>query len=181
MGNHDYFTDGEAFARELEQGGLRLLRNKGFIIERTGGRLYIAGVDDTWTHRDDLERALRGRPADAPVVLLAHDPALFPAAAARGIALTLAGHTHGGQLAAPIAAATLESGPAVDPVHRGLLPGRRFRACTSTAAWAPPGRPSGWACGPRSRCSRWSPPTKCLADRLSHLAEDVIRDASEAR
>ena len=34
-------------------------------------------------------------------VLLAHDPTLFPEAAARGVELTLSGHTHGGQLAVP--------------------------------------------------------------------------------
>jgi predicted MPP superfamily phosphohydrolase len=36
-----------------------------------------------------------------PAVLLAHDPALFPEAAARGVELTLSGHTHGGQLGVP--------------------------------------------------------------------------------
>jgi hypothetical protein len=103
MGNHDYFTDGEHFARALAGHGLSLLRNRGQVIERDGGCLYLAGVDDTWTHRHDLDRALADKPEGAPVVLLAHDPALFPAAASRGVALTLSGHTHGGQLAVPLA------------------------------------------------------------------------------
>jgi predicted MPP superfamily phosphohydrolase len=103
MGNHDYFTDGEAFADELERRGLPLLRNRGVVLERGGGQLYLCGVDDTWTRRHDIARALRARPPGVPAVLLAHDPALFGEAAAHGVALTLSGHTHGGQLAIPVA------------------------------------------------------------------------------
>ncbi|WP_224249864.1 metallophosphoesterase [Hyalangium gracile] len=58
-------------------------------------------MDDTWTSRHDLGRALRDRPEGVPTVLLAHDPNLFPEAQARDVELTLSGHTHGGQLAVP--------------------------------------------------------------------------------
>lgn len=101
MGNHDYFTDGEHLARELERRGLSVLRNRGVVVERGGARLYVAGVDDTWTSRDDLGRALAKRPEGVPTVLLAHDPDLFPQAKERDVELTLSGHTHGGQLAVP--------------------------------------------------------------------------------
>ena len=101
MGNHDYFTDGEEMAIALERAGLTLLRNRGIEVRRDGAALYVAGVDDTWTRRHDLDAALAARPAAAPVLLLAHDPVLFPDAAKRGVALTLSGHTHGGQLGVP--------------------------------------------------------------------------------
>jgi predicted MPP superfamily phosphohydrolase len=105
MGNHDYFTDGEEVVRALERQGLQVLRNRGVVLrprdEHAGAALYVAGIDDTWTRRHDLARALRDRPVGAPVVLLAHDPDVFPEAAAAGVALTVAGHTHGGQLAVP--------------------------------------------------------------------------------
>ncbi|HYO51890.1 metallophosphoesterase [Archangium sp.] len=101
MGNHDYFTDGEHLVRQLERNGLTVLRNEGAVIERGGARLYVAGVDDTWTSRDDLDRALAARPEGVPTVLLAHDPDLFPQAQARAVELTLSGHTHGGQLGVP--------------------------------------------------------------------------------
>jgi predicted MPP superfamily phosphohydrolase len=101
MGNHDYFTEGASMAAALTDNGLSVLRNQGVAIERGGDHLYLAGVDDTWTGRDDLDETLAGRPAGVPTVLLAHDPALFPDAAARGVELTLSGHTHGGQLGFP--------------------------------------------------------------------------------
>ncbi len=104
MGNHDYFTDGEAMVTALERAGLDVLRNRGVPIRRGDRTLYLAGVDDTWTHRNDVPRALAARPAGAPAVLLAHDPALFPEAAAHGVDLTLSGHTHGGQLGVPFLA-----------------------------------------------------------------------------
>jgi uncharacterized protein len=101
MGNHDYFTDGERFIDELERRGLFVLRNRGVTVHRPKGRLFMAGVDDSWTGRADLTQALASRPEGTAVVLLAHDPALFPEAAAQGVALTLSGHTHGGQFAIP--------------------------------------------------------------------------------
>jgi predicted MPP superfamily phosphohydrolase len=87
--------------RALSDAGLTVLRNRGVVVERQGARLYVAGVDDTWTDRDDVARALADRPAGAPTVLLAHDPNLFPEAIARDVELTLSGHTHGGQLQFP--------------------------------------------------------------------------------
>jgi len=102
MGNHDYFGDGEAMAQALASEGLTVLRNRGVEVPHAGARLFVAGVDDTWTARHDVERALAHRPAGVPVVLLAHDPALFPEAAAFGVDLTLSGHTHGGQLGLPL-------------------------------------------------------------------------------
>jgi predicted MPP superfamily phosphohydrolase len=101
LGNHDYFTDGEALARALERAGLTVLRNRGVTLQRQGARLYVGGVDDTWTKRADVPRALAGRPAGAPAVLLAHDPELFLPAAEAGADLVLSGHTHGGQFAVP--------------------------------------------------------------------------------
>lgn len=102
MGNHDYFTeDGEALVAALERAGLNVLRNRGVDVRRGGATLHVAGVDDTWTRRHDVPRALAARPAGAPALMLAHDPGLFPEIAARGVELTLSGHTHGGQVAIP--------------------------------------------------------------------------------
>lgn len=104
MGNHDYFTTGDEVAVALERAGLSVLRNRGVVLERGETSLYVAGVDDTWTDRHDLHLALAARPPRAPVVLLAHDPSLFPSAAAAGVDVMLSGHTHGGQIGVPLLA-----------------------------------------------------------------------------
>jgi predicted MPP superfamily phosphohydrolase len=178
MGNHDYFTDGELFSRQLERDGLRLLRNEGLTLERAGSRLYLAGVDDTWTHRHDLDRALRDRPPGTPVVLLAHDPALFPAAAARGIDLTLSGHTHGGQIAAPVAPRRLNLARLVTPFTSGL-----YRIDHSVLyvnrGLGTTGPPIRLVARPEIAVFTLVPAAVDPAADRAHLAEDVIRDASE--
>lgn len=103
-GNHDYFGDGQPLFGLLEDAGVRVLRNASFFIERRGSRLMVGGVDDAWTGRSDLAQAMAERERGVPVVLLAHDPALFATAAAHGIELVLSGHTHGGQVAMPLLA-----------------------------------------------------------------------------
>ena len=51
--------------------------------------------------RPDIGAALRDVPGDAPVLVLSHDPDLFPGVPNR-VSLTLSGHTHGGQVAVPL-------------------------------------------------------------------------------
>ena len=58
----------------LRARGVGVLRNDGVVIERGGAKLGLAAIDDTWTRRDDIARAMRGRPDGATTVLLAHDP-----------------------------------------------------------------------------------------------------------
>lgn len=102
MGNHDYFSRaGDAVVAMHDRLGHRLLRNDHLVLDAGGGGLVVAGIDDTWRALDDLDAALRGAPGGSPVVLLAHDPEVFPAAADRGVCLQLSGHTHGGQIAIP--------------------------------------------------------------------------------
>jgi predicted MPP superfamily phosphohydrolase len=120
MGNHDYFTDAEELVEALERAGLTLLRNRGVELRRGEAALYIAGVDDTWTRRHDIDQALAARPPGVPTVLLAHDPALFPAAAAHGVELTLSGHTHGGQLGLPPFARRLNLAKIMTPFTSGI-------------------------------------------------------------
>ena len=101
MGNHDYFGDGEALVGKLRDRGVTVLRNERTSIERSGERLTIAGVDDTWSRRANVRRALDGHGSGVPVVVLAHDPQLFPDLSAQGASLVLSGHTHWGQVAVP--------------------------------------------------------------------------------
>lgn len=120
MGNHDYFTDGEGMVRALERAGLTVLRNRGVDIQRGESTLHVAGVDDTWTKRADVGQALAAWRPGTPVVLLAHDPELFADAVARGVALTLSGHTHGGQLGLPFFARRLNLARLMTPLTSGF-------------------------------------------------------------
>ena len=102
-GNHDHYSDARSWVPEVASLGIRVLRNERVTIEERGAAFELAGVDDHqgtfepgW--REDLDRALEGCPPEAPVVLLAHDPRTFKKASARGVALQLSGHTHGGQI-----------------------------------------------------------------------------------
>jgi len=120
MGNHDYFGDGEPLVTLLRSKGAIVLRNEGTNVKRGSATLFVAGVDDTWTRRADLDRALEGRAPGAVTLLLAHDPALFPAAAKQGISLVLSGHTHGGQVALPFLPKLFSLGKLAHRFHLGL-------------------------------------------------------------
>lgn len=120
MGNHDYFGDGDPLVDRIRARGVRVLRNEGVVLERAGKQLYLTAIDDTWTDRDDLERALASRPSGVAVVLLAHDPERFRQAAKRDVALTLAGHTHGGQIAFPFLSRWISLSHLTHHFHQGL-------------------------------------------------------------
>jgi uncharacterized protein len=120
MGNHDYFGDGEPLVTLLREKGAVVLRNEGKTVTRGNASLFVAGVDDTWTRRANHERALERREPGVFTMLLAHDPALFPAAVEKGIRLVLSGHTHGGQVALPFFPKLLSLGKLAHRFHLGL-------------------------------------------------------------
>lgn len=99
LGNHDFWAGPDAVERELERAGVRVLRNRGVLLERDGDGLWLCGVDDPWNGRFDLPAALLGRPNDTATVLLSHQPNTWRRAQELGVPLQLSGHTHGGQLA----------------------------------------------------------------------------------
>lgn len=108
LGNHDWERDGPGMHMALRRNGIHVLDNHAVAA----GPLIVAGVDDEWHGRADLDKTLSaidrvassnetGRTATRkPILLLSHSPDIFPHVPA-SIDLTLAGHTHGGQVAPP--------------------------------------------------------------------------------
>lgn len=120
MGNHDYFGDGDSLVARLRARGVVVLRNEHRVLWRSGDALALAGVDDTWSGRADVARALAGHDLGRPLIALAHDPQLFPQLARRGAALVLSGHTHWGQIALPFLATRYNLSRLSYRYHAGL-------------------------------------------------------------
>lgn len=103
-GNHDYYSGADPWLDTIRALGIRPLRNERVEILARGAVFDLAGVDDHRGHLfgpghgEDVARALAGRDPERAVVLLAHDPSTFKAAAPRGVDLQISGHTHGGQI-----------------------------------------------------------------------------------
>jgi uncharacterized protein len=100
LGNHDGWLDHDRVKRALEQNGIPVIEESAVRIETPAGPLWIAGISDLWTGVHDVHAALGSVKDDAPVILLTHNPDVFPGVPAR-VSLTLAGHTHGGQVRLP--------------------------------------------------------------------------------
>ncbi|MEP6834772.1 MAG: metallophosphoesterase [Gemmatimonas sp.] len=109
-GNHDVYAgwnDVHALLRRLVPG--HVLVNESRVIQKGAASLAIVGTGDpAGTQRGigaqvgpDIPRALASVPANTVAIALAHNPALFPVLAERGVSLTLSGHTHWGQFAIP--------------------------------------------------------------------------------
>lgn len=102
-GNHEYYVDYPGWMAAFKALGLPMLENRHVVLARGGARLVLAGLTDPQARAfgqapPDLGAALAGAPAGVPVLLLTHRPGAAPAHARAGVALQLAGHTHGGQI-----------------------------------------------------------------------------------
>ena len=95
LGNHERYVDTAAAIAAIEHHGVRVLRDGAAVH----GPLRLLGIDDR-DRPDALPDVLAGIPPDPERVdvLLYHRPDGWSAARARGIPLTLSGHTHGGQI-----------------------------------------------------------------------------------
>jgi predicted MPP superfamily phosphohydrolase len=100
LGNHDGWNDGDRVRRALEARGLVVLENRAQAVSFHGHDVYIAGIADMRTRTPRVKETLATVPEGAPILVLVHEPDLFPSVDAR-VSLTLAGHTHGGQVKLP--------------------------------------------------------------------------------
>ncbi len=122
LGNHDWWNDREVQMRmsgppkccqAMTSAGLKVYQNDVLRLEKDGRPFWLAGLGDQWAFYrnrnrrrgdrfgyigvDDLQGTLAMMTDDAPVILMAHEPDIFPSVPSR-VSLTLSGHTHGGQV-----------------------------------------------------------------------------------
>lgn len=106
LGNHEYFRGVSDVIRIYDHSYVRLLVNDGLRIQRENSSVFIGGIDDPRSMRitdyslfkKDLDETLADVNGDDFVILMSHRPNVFDYAAERAVALTLSGHTHGGQV-----------------------------------------------------------------------------------
>ncbi|MCA1614434.1 MAG: metallophosphoesterase, partial [Acidobacteria bacterium] len=102
LGNHDWWEGGERVWRSLEGAGVRVLENDAVSFTHGGRRVWLVGLADLWTRKPDIQASLsKVTDDDSPVFVLTHNPDIFPDIPEH-VALTLAGHTHGGQVRLPL-------------------------------------------------------------------------------
>lgn len=127
LGNHDWWESDEAqesmqgpipAQTALEAAGIPVYENTAIRLVKDAQPFWIAGLGDQWAfflkrhrekHRDadgyipryigvdNLPATLAAVTDSAPVILMVHEPDVFPQVPDR-VALTVAGHTHGGQV-----------------------------------------------------------------------------------
>jgi predicted MPP superfamily phosphohydrolase len=103
LGNHDVSVNPDGATDALRANGYEVLDNAWTRITLRGAPLHVVGVGDAITHSDDVPASVRGLPARATPLVLAHGPRT--ADRLRGLQrplLCLSGHTHGGQINLPI-------------------------------------------------------------------------------
>jgi len=110
LGNHDWWYDVAGVRNALGEVGIPVLENRAVLLGEGERRFWLAGLGDQLAHRlgrnkfrgeDDLAGTLAQVTTDHPVILLAHEPDIFPTVPER-VSLTLSGHTHGGQIRVPL-------------------------------------------------------------------------------
>jgi uncharacterized protein len=101
LGNHDNWDDAGRITRAFEQGGIPVLENSAVQFKRGGAIITLIGVGDHYSGGSNVAQAMTGVPADAQALCFTHSPDVFPDLP-KSCALTIAGHTHGGQVWLPV-------------------------------------------------------------------------------
>lgn len=98
MGNHDHWFRGPSpVPGPFQKAGIPMLEDRAVRLKH----FWLVGVSDYWEAPHDVRGALAQVADDAPVLLFTHNPDVFPDVPER-VTLSIAGHTHGGQVYVPI-------------------------------------------------------------------------------
>jgi predicted MPP superfamily phosphohydrolase len=100
LGNHDHWEGGPRIAGLFRAAGIPDLENAALPLKGPHGDFYLVGIGDYHSGEAHPPRVFRHLPADAPALCYTHSPDSLPILP-KNCALTLAGHTHGGQIRLP--------------------------------------------------------------------------------
>ncbi len=127
LGNHDHLYSSYQVRTALEQGGVRVLINSVHTLERGAARFHLAGLDDFYRGRPDLNKVLNSFPSDECAMLLVHEPDFADTSAETGrFDLQISGHSHGGQIVLPFV------GPPILPKYGQKYPSGLYRVSTGS-------------------------------------------------
>jgi len=101
LGNHDWWLDGPRVRAAFETHGIPVLENRAVALRRGDCAFSIVGIGDYWEGHPNVPAAMQSVPPGESVLALTHNPDVFPDVPDR-VSLTIAGHTHGGQVMLPL-------------------------------------------------------------------------------
>jgi predicted MPP superfamily phosphohydrolase len=101
LGNHDHWYNGPRVKQALISVGIPVLRNSAVRLEHNGKPFWLGGVADLWTDAPYVKGTLAQTDPSEPVILITHNPDIFPEVPER-VSLLIAAHTHGGQVNFPL-------------------------------------------------------------------------------
>lgn len=100
LGNHDWWYSATRMKKAFQQENIPLLENTAVRIQKGSCDFWLAGIGDYWMGQHDINKVMESIPDIAPVMAFTHNPDIFYELPDR-IAITFAGHTHGGQVNLP--------------------------------------------------------------------------------
>lgn len=129
LGNHDGWYGTERVTKSLQANGIKVLDNENISIQVNNKTIYIAGVEDLMTGKPNIYQALDE--TKTPTILLTHSPDMF-VKVPENVNLTLAGHTHGGQVRIPLFGPIFTASKYGDNYTKGLVEEKGRKLITTT-------------------------------------------------
>ncbi len=101
LGNLDWRYGVDKVSAALESVGIKVMDNNAVQLRHNGQAFWIVGIADAWSANDDIQGTAGRVTPGEPVIALTHNPDILPRLP-KSFQLTLAGHTHGGQVNIPL-------------------------------------------------------------------------------